>query len=172
MKEIRAYWDDFKFDTQYVNEEDIAYDICYTTLKDLEEVAYRQMKNNEVKSDTYLYIAALKEANIVYRDVYDYCLDEIAEDIFIFQVEYNIDGKEYVELFMSLFEYKEYEEICGDDYASIVCERIADVVEQSLGLDIVKILDDNEIWELRVLDWKLNRDWEESSDYTEEPYSL
>ena len=172
MKEIRAYWDDYKFDTQYVNEEDIDYDICYTTLKELEEVAYRQMKNNKVKSDAYLYIGALKEANIVYREVYDYCLDEIAEDIYIFQVEYNIDGKEYVELYMSLFEYKEYEEICGDDYANIVCERIADVVEKSLDLDVVKILDDNEIRELRVLDWKLNRDWEESSDYTEETYSL
>lgn len=160
MKEIRAYWDDFKFDTQYVNEEDISYDICYTTLDELEKVAYRQMKNNEVKCDTYLYISALKEANIVYREVYDYCLDEIAKDIFIFQVEYNIDGKEYIELFMSLFEHKEYEEISEEDYANIVCERIADVVEKSLDLDIVKILDDNEIRELNVLDWKLNMDWD------------
>ena len=160
MKEVRAYWDDYKFDSQYVNEEDIAYDICYTTLDELEEVAYRQMKSNEVKCDTYLYIAALKEANIAYRDVYDYCIDELAKDIFIFQVEYNIDGKEYIELFMSLFESKEYEEISEEDYVNIVYERIADVVEQSLDLDVIKILDDNEIRELNVLDWKLDLDWE------------
>ena len=160
MKEVRAYFDDFKFDTQYANEEDISYDICYTTLKELEKVAYRQMKNNEVKSDTYLYIGALKEANIVYREVYDYCLDEIAKDIFIFQVEYNIAGKEYVELFISLFDRKEYEEISEEDYANIECERISDVVEQSLDLDIIKILDDQEIRELNVLTWKLNMDWE------------
>ena len=160
MKEVRAYWDDFKFDRQYANEEDISYDICYTTLKELEEVAYRQMKNNEVKSDTYLYIGALKEANIVYRDVYDYCLDEISKYIYVFEVDYNIDGKEYVELFMSLFESKEYGEISEEEYVNIVYERIADVVEQSLDLDIVKILDDNEIRELNVLNWKVDLAWE------------
>ena len=158
MKEVRAYWDDYKFDTQYVNsKEDISYDICYTTLDELEKVAYRQMKNNDVKSDTYLFIAVLKEANIAYREVYDYCLDEIAKDIFVFQVEYNIAGKEYIELFISLKEYKEMSE---QDYANIVYEKIADVVEQSLDLDIVKILDDNEIRELNVLTWKLHTDWE------------
>lgn len=125
-----------------INAEDIETRVYVIALDELEKSVNNQLKCGDVTTDIPLYIGAIKVASGVYQDEYDETIDEIADRIFVIEVDYDIDDEEYTELFLD-FQQDDDCDLSKECYRHALQEEVEELIEANLDMEYPTIWDDD-----------------------------